>query len=43
MGVTYVKLLYLNLRGETEEIPTKRGIVGKDNREFFKSINLPLN
>jgi len=43
VGVTYLKLLYLNLPGETEEIPTKCGIVGKDNREFFNGINLPLN
>jgi hypothetical protein len=43
VGVTYFKLLYLNLRGEKEEIPTKLGIVGKDNREFVKAINFPAN
>jgi len=43
VGVTYLKLLYLNLSGETEEIPTKLGIVSKDNCEMFKGINLPVN
>jgi hypothetical protein len=43
VGVTHLKLLYLNLLGETEEIPTKLEIVGKENRKFLKGINLPVN
>jgi len=43
LGVTYLKLLYLNLGGETEEIPAKLGIVGKENREILKGIYLQVN
>jgi hypothetical protein len=43
VGITYMKLQYLNLHGETKEIPTKLGIVGNENREFFKGINLRVN
>jgi hypothetical protein len=43
VGITCMKLLYLNLHGETEEIPTKLRIVGKENSELFEGINLPVN
>jgi hypothetical protein len=43
VGITCMKLIYLNLHGETEEIPTKLRFGGKENRELFKGINFPVN